>query len=550
MRHAVCVLLVGACALTLVIVPGLWSCAGLRSGDWRTDACARLVTLPSGALLPQPIVPGAHERPPGPARSAQRVLLPSRATAALSEPLFLPSSCSETVAGRPHEVCLVSSLSSAYLDGHEVFMRSLAGVSAGSAIVGLPLYLFDDGLSTAERARACAISATSQPTVILPLPATVPAQFSLERGTKWASNLRKLFAIFELGARCLSVVKLDTGDMLAMRDPSELVQLATNSSGHVFMAQALVYGGNLNGGLAVFQRGVLCNETRSLLIGLGQANDSYREQWMLRKWLRGRGRSRFQELPKRFNVEWSYWQEKHAGPLGSPSLAETVLLHYVGDKPWAQRRKGAAVFDALWWAHFGLGRMVVVGSSALAELAGAGEGWLLDSFEGIARIGAEAHSAAQAKDLGARPGDCSLDALLAAAEERALLTCFARVRPRGVFVVGLAAAEQAVVARAWLAHTGSLCTAASRCAAGGGGRPLLDVHVRALRQMRPVKPPKLRGPMPRPQAQTLIAAATQAAAPSPVADHMNPGIPTRRPLPPTQHAETSQYEVGTPSRPR
>lgn len=167
-------------------------------------------------------------------------------------------------------------------------MRSFAAhghAPSASRTLGapVPLFVLEDGLTAAERERVCALY---EPTLLLPLPASVPRGFPLDRGSKWASNLRKLFALFQIGnASCQSIVKIDTGDMLVLRDPSALFALATAGTGRVLMAQALIYERNLNGGLAIFQRNTLTDEALEALLSVGKGRDNYREQWLLRKWL-------------------------------------------------------------------------------------------------------------------------------------------------------------------------------------------------------------------------------------------------------------------------
>lgn len=324
-------------------------------------------------------------------------------------------------------------------------------------------------------------------------------------------------------------------------------------------------------------------------------------------------RAIFQELPKRFNVEWSYWSPRLAGPTARPSLDETVLLHFVGEKPWRRRRKGKpGDFDPRWWATFARGRMVVIGAEKNASTVSGGlaaygavgdsgadeavargaralverglrepavslphpsrsshpgpalsakpaptthtrwrvspegalvderdaliqeEGWLLAQFEhivvvagasgesggkaaaqrggGTARGGARALRGADAlagERLGGsgrgRRGEPSA-ALLgpgsvvhAACELRSafdahdLLACFTSSRPRGVFSVGLSPHQREVTSKAWALHVSQVCTAQSPCAAGGGGRPFLDLKVRDLEPMR-ILPPRIKAP--------------------------------------------------------
>lgn len=290
-----------AAALSLVSVATGGACAGFALLDPRALGCVTVVQLAPREERPRANESVAHASPStGPEGSSP----------AERAPVFRPSDCAEQAqrpppaplgsdapagsvpAGFQHDVCLVTSLSSAYLDGHEVFMRSLAAharAARSAAEEPVPLFVLEDGLSAAERQRACALY---ERTIVLPLPRSVPAGIALDRGSKWASNLRKLFALFDLGPRCAALVKVDTGDMLVLRDPSELLNYARNGTGRVLMAQALSYKRNLNGGLAVFQRGTLTRATRDALVRVGTAKDSYREQWLLRKWLTCGARAR------------------------------------------------------------------------------------------------------------------------------------------------------------------------------------------------------------------------------------------------------------------
>ncbi|KAG8466354.1 hypothetical protein KFE25_002110 [Diacronema lutheri] len=503
-RQTLTVSVASLVALSIAVVVVVRTCAaGSEPYDPRAWACAaRTRPVPRAHDLPA----AARSSPANSSTDALHMRARARSEASLTRaPVFRVADCFEErePSGGPRDVCLVTSLSREYLDGHETFMRSFGALYRQPRELEGPLvlYVLEDGLSLAERSRVCALYPH---TVLRPLAARVPPGIPLDRGAKWASNLRKLFALFELRARCAALVKIDTGDMLVLRDPSALLAFATNSTGHVLMARALVYAHNVNGGLAVFQRGTLTNATLDALVRVGRSRDNYREQWLLRKWLRGAGGgSVFHELPKRFNVEWSLWSDKVAGPDAQPRLQDTVLLHFVGDKPWRRRRKGRGALDALWWWHFGRARMVVVG--AAPREAGTDEPWLLDQFEHSARLlapaptvepnGSALSGKMQERARGGaerhadgRNASCELVAMA----PQPLAVCLDAVRPLGLFSAGLTDAQSAVLARAWAAHIAALCTAARPCAAGGGGQPLLDVHVRTLESMRPLPPAKLR----------------------------------------------------------
>ena len=135
-------------------------------------------------------------------------------------------------------------------------------------------------------------------------------------------------------------------------------------------------------------------------------------------------------LPKRFNVEQRFWDTapelvawresalRQGGASASPSLEDTVVMHYVGrDKPWMRRDRPSSGPDssadlcrklrnhdeatctiylrmqALWWWELGRGSCIVVGEGAKGQR----QGFVVESFEHVLRLD---HASLPASDVG------------------------------------------------------------------------------------------------------------------------------------------------------
>lgn len=319
---------------------------------------------------------------------------------------------------RPGETmpCIVTAISEEYVDGHEVFVRSLLRTNPWLPAKRWPLVVLDQGISQASLKR---VRGLYERTLIRPGRQPLPAGIRTQRGPKWKANLQKLFAIFHL-PECAPIVKIDTGDMMSMGDVSELLAIATNGTEGVLAVRALFNTELFNGGLLVLQRDVLTQDAANELAEIAVKYKQWREQELLRRWMgcalahapaldrarahapaplplgaRARGASsgparwRVRLLPKVYNMEWKVWAEKYGTYDALPRFDESVLFHFVGPKPWTAKLKHPDKYDYLWWRELGKGRLVVIGAermrSAGKSTAGV-VGWIVDEFEHVVQL--------------------------------------------------------------------------------------------------------------------------------------------------------------------
>lgn len=302
-------------------------------------------------------------------------------------------------------LCLYTSLTESYVEGHVVFMRSALRHTPYLGAHKPPLYVLEQGLSPEARGR---VDAAYSPTRYV----------SPERGgkdvrvvTKFALNKEKT-ALFGLRAECGRVLKIDTGDMLVLGDLQELLQWQPGLQ--VWAAQALGQPeGKINGGLMLFGRFWLHKLTQARLEE--RAALESREQSLFG----GFFARHFALLPKRFNVEQRFWDSSAElarwralelqthGVRAVPSLEQATVLHFVGrDKPWqridrlgpnpdtatdmcrrlrnhdAENCAQYLSLQALWWREFGQGTCIVVGDGA----RGRAQGFVIEQFEHVLRM--------------------------------------------------------------------------------------------------------------------------------------------------------------------
>ena len=348
-------------------------------------------------------------------------------------------------------LCLFTSLTEAYVEGHVLFMRSALRHTPELASRAVPMYVLDQALSDGARAR---VTATYRWTRWVERPA---APKDVATVTKFALNKEKL-VLFGLRRQCGAVLKLDTGDMLPLAGFADLFthqavigsSTAGGGSGNgasgrqpVWATQALGQpDGKINGGLMLVGRYWLHEATRAALES--RASRESREQSLFGGFFAGH----FAMLPKRFNVEMRFWDGAHAkwreqqlaahgvdavppdATAHAPELEVgrrgAALLHYVGrDKPWMRyERPGMRILDtatdlcrrlrekevetceryletqAMWWRTFGEGRCLIVGNAA----SGRAQGFVIDTFALVMRMH---RSTLPPRDVGngTRPGN-------------------------------------------------------------------------------------------------------------------------------------------------
>ena len=300
-------------------------------------------------------------------------------------------------------LCLYTSLTDAYVEGHDVFVRAALRLTPALRQTPPPMYVLAQSLSNASRARVEA----GYPDVRWLRPHR-PAK-DASAVTKFALNKEKV-GLFLLRRECGAVLKLDTGDLLPLADLSEL--LATQVGRKVRVAQALGQKeGGWNGGLMLIGRFWLHEATETALAA--RAARESREQALLNGFFAGH----IELLPKKWNVESSFWMVEFANwraqqpPGGVHRVHETALLHFVGrDKPWmlydhygapgparqklcVRKSRGASAAEqradceftvrlhARWWRAFGVGRAIVIGPSAAKR----GLGFAIEQFEKVLR---------------------------------------------------------------------------------------------------------------------------------------------------------------------
>lgn len=164
-----------------------------------------------------------------------------------------------------HPLCLFTSLTEQYIEGHLVFMASALRHTPMLAADAVPMYVLDQALSERGRAR---IAASYGPTRWL-VPRGPPKD--VRQVTKFALNKEKT-ALFGLRAACGAVLKIDTGDMLVVGSLGALLgheairEASTGKHAVVWAAQAMGQpDGNINGGLMLFGRYWLHEATEAAL---------------------------------------------------------------------------------------------------------------------------------------------------------------------------------------------------------------------------------------------------------------------------------------------
>ena len=113
-------------------------------------------------------------------------------------------------------LCLFTSLTEAYVEGHVLFMRAALRHAPELASRAVPMYVLDQALSDGARAR---VTATYRWTRWVERPA---APKDVATVTKFALNKEKL-VLFGLRRQCGAVLKLDTGDMLPLAGFADLL---------------------------------------------------------------------------------------------------------------------------------------------------------------------------------------------------------------------------------------------------------------------------------------------------------------------------------------
>lgn len=300
-------------------------------------------------------------------------------------------------------LCIFTSLTEAYVEGHVNFMRSVLQTTPSFTSTPPPLYVLDQAVTAESRQRV----ENSYPFVRWVKPRGQAKDSRVV--TKFALNKEKT-ALFGLRADCGSVLKIDTGDMLVLADLKELLEIQPGTK--VLAAQALGQTtGKINGGLMLFGRFWLHPATERALEA--RAALESREQALFG----GFFADSMGLLPKRYNVEQRFWDDAHRawraaqlakkGQESIPTLEQTAVVHYVGrDKPWMRYdqigrniddqatmcrrlrehddptcRRYLAV-QGMWWKQFGSGACIIVGDSA----AGLGQGFVIESFEWVLRM--------------------------------------------------------------------------------------------------------------------------------------------------------------------
>ena len=118
--------------------------------------------------------------------------------------------------------CLFTSLTDAYVIGHEVCMASLLATTPALLEGRVPLYVLGQALSAESEARVLA----AYPHTVWVVPHHAAPRKDVRRVTKFALNKEKALALFGLSrASCAAVIKLDTGlltwPMRAPMSPNE-----------------------------------------------------------------------------------------------------------------------------------------------------------------------------------------------------------------------------------------------------------------------------------------------------------------------------------------
>ena len=172
----------------------------------------------------------------------------------------LDAAAAEEGAGPATPVCLFTSLTEAYVEGHELFVRTAL---THMPSLSVPLYVLDQALSARARERVAASYRHTR------WAAVRGAAKDVARVTKFALNKEKT-ALFGLRAECGAVLKIDSGDMLvldgggggahggglgALLAHEAVLEASSGRSREVWATQAMGQpNGKINGGLMLFGR--------------------------------------------------------------------------------------------------------------------------------------------------------------------------------------------------------------------------------------------------------------------------------------------------------
>ena len=195
--------------------------------------------------------------------SASRRASGTRCPVAANVIATLDAAAEATSRAAESPLCLFTSLTEAYVEGHEVFVRT-ALLSTPS--LSVPMFVLGQSLTNRSRARVEACYAHTRWASVRASPKDVA------RVTKFALNKEKI-ALFGLHSQCAAVLKIDTGDMLVVGGGlRELLthraveEAATGRSRTVWATQAMGQpDGKINGGLMLFGRYWLHEATEDAL---------------------------------------------------------------------------------------------------------------------------------------------------------------------------------------------------------------------------------------------------------------------------------------------
>ena len=124
------------------------------------------------------------------------------------ETLDAAAAATEAPAASP--LCLFTSLTEAYVEGHVVFAKAALRHAPALRQRSIPMHILDQSLSESGRAR---VSAAYSPTIWIHRQASTAKDVGSV--TKFALNKEKV-VLFGLREQCGAVLKIDTGDMLPL----------------------------------------------------------------------------------------------------------------------------------------------------------------------------------------------------------------------------------------------------------------------------------------------------------------------------------------------
>lgn len=368
--------------------------------------------------------------------------------------------------------CVVTSLATDDVVGHEVFMRSLVRHNPWFLSVRWPLYVISHGLSNASHARVSALYTHTRIVVAQQIPELLSLSNQMKlRSFKGQINMMKSFLLSDLST-CAPIIKIDTGGMLALGDLTQLFHTAQSkeSAYRLFAAPNGNMPHGINTGLLVFgakifsfehpHRSVWCALHARVLLIDGWRCGRYCSaaccegvSYNLKTFNGGQCEPYISKLPPTLIVE------NRDSDTSYRTTTDAVLVDYIARKPWHLIEKDPSMYEYIWWREFARDRLIVVGESWETPAAQRMLGWVITAFDLRAQLVANTEATSQRyprcwAPLGTSQPSTADSSLTVLDELLAVCTVVNGGQLSGVLAVGLTVTQRAALANSWKTYVG------------------------------------------------------------------------------------------------